>query len=133
MTNPFKAGDKVRYKNPESDLCEGEFTIARTGSLFGRDHENAVTFTDGDWDWTEDLELVPPTGDFIVARVYANGRLGLAPRPYVHKSLEAAEKEAKRLAEKLPGVFFRVYSFDHLSSAFAPVPPKPRADISKVR
>lgn len=50
------------------------------------------------------------TGIFVFGRDKASGRIHPSPFPFEHADLEAAKREAGRLALEYPGRLFEVYS-----------------------
>jgi hypothetical protein len=73
----------------------------------------------------------PRPGSFIVVNVKA-GRLRAEASPFIHPNRAAAEAEAKRLAEMVRGDDFRVYAFDHLSTASAAPLIAPAATLERI-
>ncbi|CUA90973.1 hypothetical protein Ga0061061_11726 [Chelatococcus sambhunathii] len=86
--------------------------------------------------WADNVELIEriekADGPAIVVRVSEFGKLEAAANPYIHPNRASAEAEAKRLAEQMRGVDFRVYSFTHLTTARAALPVMPMAQVVKV-
>lgn len=56
MSNPFKVGDKVRYKKPSSS--NHIKVIERLGSIWHENNDTTVTYESGGWDQVDSLELV---------------------------------------------------------------------------
>ncbi|HYA07744.1 MAG TPA: hypothetical protein VEF90_17790 [Xanthobacteraceae bacterium] len=140
----FKIGDKVTARAGCDDRLHvvGGDAVGTVRRIDGKDI--AVEFegwTDGHsagmgdkaysrwWFGEEDLRAAP-----VVEETYiVVSDKGAAARPFKHGGRDSAETEAKRLAEKEPGIGFTVYQAVSLAKAEKPpAPPKPIAMLTRL-
>jgi hypothetical protein len=118
MSTNFKYGDKLKHKYSSATAFFSMYT-ASGQHFFGTDN---VVY------WANDWQTVP-SEDVIVCVMGSDRKPRPATKPFVHDTIAAAEREAIRLSEDNPGQTFGVYK--RVSDAFAPVPPKPLAKITR--
>lgn len=104
----FKVGDRVARNGVQSDL----------GTIIAQSAPNCANYNAVKWDdglgssptWQDwELELAQaPRAPAIVALI-VNGQPKPSSEPFVHTTIEAATKEAERLAGKQPGQKFGVF------------------------
>lgn len=119
----FKVGDRVRMnKHSGLSACGDRGTVrmvADNNNVSVRMDESSIfgtfiaVFPADDLDWVRDDDLpkqaTAPAGSPCIVTLSKDGQPFPAGRPYIHLNVEAAIKEAERLARARPGDEFAVY------------------------